>query len=108
LDVVLDTYGHLTTLATSQPVAIAALFSLTLDAFGLLRWGSGLRIRHVTKEVLDQPPVPVPELEPAAGAPWSAQDTKTALPVILEAIQNGRGVEFVCGDVRIIVSPAAD
>jgi hypothetical protein len=105
MNVILQAYGYLATLASSQPVALAGLVSTTIDAFQLGVAGARWTLRRLGDDELIQPPLPSLSGD---GERWEERTTKSLQPVLLEAIQQGRGLDFSCGDLRLVVLPASD
>lgn len=106
LEVVLTVYGALVAVATSQPIALAALASLALDAKV-----AASRLGHsIGRQFGPQPSGAPPAFgSPAHGVSWGIHNTKALEPVMLAAIEAGVGFEFVntssAGEIRIAIPP---
>lgn len=105
-EVVATVYGALVAVATSQPIALAALASLALDAKV-----AASRLGHWVGQQFGSQTMGAPPAlgSPAEGERWGIENTKALSPVMLAAIEAGVGFEFVntssTGEVRIAVPP---
>lgn len=105
-DAVLTAYGAVSSVAQSQPVSIVSLIALVLDSVAVTRRAAkGWKIKLVRREDISlDPPLASGE---ADGEKWEERTTKRLQPVLLEAVRSGAGVQYECGDVRIIVPPSS-
>jgi hypothetical protein len=103
---IFETYGALVMFAQSEPVSLASLVSLMLDAKSRARDVLvGWKIRRITREELEsgQPPRATGQ---ADGERWEERTTKALLPVLQEAVRQGQGINFECGNVRLVIPPS--
>ncbi len=102
LDLVLSAYGTLAAVATSQPVALAGLFTLTLDAFKLLGATAFWTVKQISGHI-GEPPLPLQGQH--EGEVWEERTTKSLQPLLMAAVEAGHGLEYECGQIRIVVPP---
>jgi hypothetical protein len=100
LDLVLSAYGTLAAVATSQPVALAGWFTLTLDAFKLLGATAFWTVKQVSGHI-GEPPLPLQGQH--EGEVWEERTTKSLQPLLMAAVEAGHGLEYECGQIRIVV-----
>lgn len=107
----LQPLADIVTAATSTPVSLASFASLAWAASrSARRIASRWRVRNLRHHEIDQRPgaAELTAQDEVLGT-WQERTTKTLVPVLQSAVENGTGLDFSAsgpgGDVRFIVLP---